>query len=958
MNVLNDLLFAGSRPEFPDQQRYLEIWSTFLDNFRKAMRNMGSFLIEIIQSFDQYGKSISKSGKNLIFQLSKLTTKNNMNLAECIKAFGNYSDLIGNIYIKSSTSLNSMIIQRVNKISEDASQFRKKMVDEAQQAMRDLSQARSIYGKIKAKYDKALKERESTISAYKKVKNDPNTNYQLGIIQRYKEKAKSSKKELLEAQGCLGEHINMTDQKHESLEKILALSNSQIVELEKESMQVLRGLIESIICMIKNILVLKKEQSDARIDQSAELANITLDLMVQSKDNELKSTNPIENLTMKLESRLMSCDDRAKALKAFRTYLYEICSSDEIFGKTLEKIGRGLTLSDIIANKKESKSLWLSFNTMILELSKVHLNNCKEINRATGEPIQNLVIFQGNLCKSLQSIVQKTIRDHSIVQEEGLKEFEKIKRADDKAQKKIQEIRERIQTSIQNTEHQVLSSLAENSNQEASQLQSLKAILSNLYKLDSQLIDFLHEAIDKGTKVFENLNIEDDFKDVVLYEIQPPTDRAMDIQTPAPHLETEEDIKEGDSKADDNDIFSKFQLPIGSMFVESYSCAFSQKILLQGRMYITTTHICFHSYFNSTTIFGRETLIAIPLKEIKKIDKKVHGLVFDNALSIVTDTNEFIFASFFSREQVKATIENLLKMNKPKYKEITEFKCEFKIENRPARLELGKLMRKVDGKSNINSSQMKPNSLYKHIIIESLEFEVSAQKIFELLFSDNSKNFTLKFLGLRGDTDINITQWTPPPPNFYQNIPGDAWNYSSTRTVDYTHPVKERVLMMPKTCKCMENQTIYFVSNTEFIFETEITTSGVPLSDCFVGHFRWKVIGDQKVAMQSSSGMEFVKSTMFRGKIESAGTKETNEVTKDIWLPLARNVVKESLGQKVDEIDVKPAVKEEEKGNNSMQYIQYVMIGVLLIVLYRLWSRICSLEKEVADLNDKLEHYI
>jgi sterol 3beta-glucosyltransferase len=40
--------------------------------------------------------------------------------------------------------------------------------------------------------------------------------------------------------------------------------------------------------------------------------------------------------------------------------------------------------------------------------------------------------------------------------------------------------------------------------------------------------------------------------------------------------------------------------------VDDYTCAYFQKILLQGRMYITNKHICFYSPFNSNTIFGRD----------------------------------------------------------------------------------------------------------------------------------------------------------------------------------------------------------------------------------------------------------------------------------------------------------------------------------------------------------------
>lgn len=340
------------------------------------------------------------------------------------------------------------------------------------------------------------------------------------------------------------------------------------------------------------------------------------------------------------------------------------------------------------------------------------------------------------------------------MQEESQKEFEKLrKNGDDKSQKKIQEVRERIQISFQNTEHQVLSYLAENSNQEAAQLQTLKNLLSNLHKIDNSLNEALNQVIENSSKMFENLDVENDFKDIITYEKKPSINLTLDL-LPDNH-ETEEDHKESEGNVSLSDIIKKFRLGPESSFVDSFSCALSQKFLLQGRMYLTTTHICFHSYFNSSTIFGRETLIAIPFAQIKKIDKRMHGLIFDNAISIETEISEFIFASFFNRVQAKATIENLMKMNRPVGKISAELKCEFKIECRFPRSELGKLMKGIKI-SAANNPEMKPNSLYKSSIISALEFDVPPKKVFELLFSDISTDFFSKYLTMRRDCNFTV----------------------------------------------------------------------------------------------------------------------------------------------------------------------------------------------------------
>ena len=95
---------------------------------------------------------------------------------------------------------------------------------------------------------------------------------------------------------------------------------------------------------------------------------------------------------------------------------------------------------------------------------------------------------------------------------------------------------------------------------------------------------------------------------------------------------------------------SKTPLRPGEQIVKAYSCAFADKILLQGKMYITTERLCFHSKFNSNTVFFGGTFIQIPKEDINKIEKRSNVLIFDNSISITTINGEMFFTSFFSRD--------------------------------------------------------------------------------------------------------------------------------------------------------------------------------------------------------------------------------------------------------------------------------------------------------------------
>ena len=95
-----------------------------------------------------------------------------------------------------------------------------------------------------------------------------------------------------------------------------------------------------------------------------------------------------------------------------------------------------------------------------------------------------------------------------------------------------------------------------------------------------------------------------------------------------------------------------FGLLDGETCLESYACAISMKILIQGRLYVTNKRLCFHSYFNDKTIFGKETKILIPLANISRVEKKTNVMVFDNSISIFTKENREIFiTSFMARDQ-------------------------------------------------------------------------------------------------------------------------------------------------------------------------------------------------------------------------------------------------------------------------------------------------------------------
>jgi len=83
--------------------------------------------------------------------------------------------------------------------------------------------------------------------------------------------------------------------------------------------------------------------------------------------------------------------------------------------------------------------------------------------------------------------------------------------------------------------------------------------------------------------------------------------------------------------------------------ISNFNCAFSHKILLQGKMYIFKNTVGFHSYFNSQSFVG-DTALSIPFADIIRIEKRKNALIFDNSLAIITSKGELFFTSYVARD--------------------------------------------------------------------------------------------------------------------------------------------------------------------------------------------------------------------------------------------------------------------------------------------------------------------
>ncbi|KAI8974282.1 hypothetical protein BDB01DRAFT_853908 [Pilobolus umbonatus] len=109
-----------------------------------------------------------------------------------------------------------------------------------------------------------------------------------------------------------------------------------------------------------------------------------------------------------------------------------------------------------------------------------------------------------------------------------------------------------------------------------------------------------------------------------------------------------------------NDFHNLFRsVPDQERLIDDYGCALHKEILLQGRIYMSESHLCFNA-----NIFGWITNLVIAFDDIEDIEKKATAIIIPNAILISTSTSKHFFGSFLSRDQAYDQMVDLWKANR------------------------------------------------------------------------------------------------------------------------------------------------------------------------------------------------------------------------------------------------------------------------------------------------------
>lgn len=88
-------------------------------------------------------------------------------------------------------------------------------------------------------------------------------------------------------------------------------------------------------------------------------------------------------------------------------------------------------------------------------------------------------------------------------------------------------------------------------------------------------------------------------------------------------------------------------IPKDDRLLDDFGCALSREFLYQGRLYISEQHLCFYS-----SLLGWIAKVVIPFKDITFMEKTSTAGLFQNAISLETETGKTQFNGFISRDIV------------------------------------------------------------------------------------------------------------------------------------------------------------------------------------------------------------------------------------------------------------------------------------------------------------------
>ncbi|KAJ7638239.1 hypothetical protein FB45DRAFT_740332 [Roridomyces roridus] len=298
-------------------------------------------------------------------------------------------------------------------------------------------------------------------------------------------------------------------------------------------------------------------------------------------------------------------------------------------------------------------------------------------------------------------------------------------------------------------------------------------------------------------------------------------------------------------------------IPEGDYLIDDYGCALQREILIQGRIYVSENHLCFHA-----NIFGWVTDVLIPIYEITALEKKTTAFVIPNAIRVVTARGDNTFASFLSRDTTFDVIHNIWRLVRPSDAASIGSGS---VGGPPANITEGTIIgaAAVAGGAAVQRKATqcacgKQGQHYKESAMD-IVLPGTPDRIYNLMFASG---FMKDFLAVNQKLlDIQVADWTPTTPG----------SKLLARNMSYIKPLNASI--GPKQTKCEirdENIHLDFDDYTSTITTTK--NPDVPSGGVFSVKTRtcimWATALSSKVVVTTE--VEWTGRSFIKGIIESS----------------------------------------------------------------------------------------
>ncbi|KAM7266512.1 hypothetical protein ACFE04_004409 [Oxalis oulophora] len=324
-----------------------------------------------------------------------------------------------------------------------------------------------------------------------------------------------------------------------------------------------------------------------------------------------------------------------------------------------------------------------------------------------------------------------------------------------------------------------------------------------------------------------------------------------------------------------------FGLHPDEVVVHSYSCALERSFLYHGRMYVSASHICFHS-----NVFSKQMKVIIPFGDIDEIRRSQHAVI-NPAVTIILRMGagghgvpplgnpdgrvRYKFASFWNRNH---TIKALQRATK-NYHAMLEAEKKERAESA-----LRAHSSSIKGSKRVNKIVQdipKPEKFQAFIKEEAIigisndTFPWTAEQFFNLLSDDST--FTNEFRSLRKDTSLNIGQWHV----------ADEYD-GQVREITF-RSLCHSPMCPPDTAVTEYQHTVLSPDKKKLVFETVQQPHDVPFGSHFEIHCRWSLVNNDgdTCTIDIKAGAHFKKWCVMQSKIRSGAI---NEYKKEVELML------------------------------------------------------------------------